>query len=511
MSQELVMGIDVGTYETKGVLVNADGAVVATEVQPHTIIFPRAGWAEHDAEGTWWGDVVAVSKALLATPGVSPADVKGLGVSAIGPDVLPMDENFQPLRNGILYGVDTRAVEEIAEMNERFGEDYIFNACGNALSSQATLPKILWLKKNEPEVYKKARWFVTATTFIVARLTGRVVVDHFSAGSHHPSYDPWKREWNEELNEGIVETSRLAELAWSHEVAGGLTEWAAKETGLPEGTPVTVGTIDAGAESVSVGVTQPGEMMLMYGSTIFMIQVTDNDQARDKRLWVAPYLFPGTWCLLAGMATSGALTRWFRDSFASELVAAEEAGGEPAYAVLSREAGESHPGSEGVIVLPYFSGERTPINDPRAKGMIFGLSLTHSRADLFRATLEGMGHGIKQHVDMFTDMGAPPHSIQAVGGGTKNPVWLQIVSDISGVPQRVAPLTVGASYGDAFLAALALGWVESPDAIKEWQGNGSVVTPNDQLADTYAPLHAAYTDLYHATKETMHKLHELGY
>lgn len=511
MSQELVMGIDVGTYETKGVLVNADGAVVATEVQPHTIIFPRAGWAEHDAEGTWWGDVVAVSKALLATPGVSPADVKGLGVSAIGPDVLPMDENFQPLRNGILYGVDTRAVDEIAEMNERFGEDYIFNACGNALSSQATLPKILWLKKNEPEVYKKARWFVTATTFIVARLTGRVVVDHFSAGSHHPSYDPWKREWNEELNEGIVETSRLAELAWSHEVAGGLTEWAAKETGLPEGTPVTVGTIDAGAESVSVGVTQPGEMMLMYGSTIFMIQVTDNDQARDKRLWVAPYLFPGTWCLLAGMATSGALTRWFRDSFASELVAAEEAGGEPAYAVLSREAGESHPGSEGVIVLPYFSGERTPINDPRAKGMIFGLSLTHSRADLFRATLEGMGHGIKQHVDMFTDMGAPPHSIQAVGGGTKNPVWLQIVSDISGVPQRVAPLTVGASYGDAFLAALALGWVESPDAIKEWQGNGSVVTPNDQLADTYAPLHAAYTDLYHATKETMHKLHELGY
>ena len=511
MSQELVMGIDVGTYETKGVLVNADGAVVATEVQPHTIIFPRAGWAEHDAEGTWWGDVVAVSKALLATPGVSPADVKGLGVSAIGPDVLPMDENFQPLRNGILYGVDTRAVEEIAEMNERFGEDYIFNACGNALSSQATLPKILWLKKNEPDVYKKARWFVTATTFIVARLTGRVVVDHFSAGSHHPSYDPWKREWNEELNEGIVETSRLAELAWSHEVAGGLTEWAAKETGLPEGTPVTVGTIDAGAESVSVGVTQPGEMMLMYGSTIFMIQVTDNDQARDKRLWVAPYLFPGTWCLLAGMATSGALTRWFRDSFASELVAAEEAGGEPAYAVLSREAGESHPGSEGVIVLPYFSGERTPINDPRAKGMIFGLSLTHSRADLFRATLEGMGHGIKQHVDMFTDMGAPPHSIQAVGGGTKNPVWLQIVSDISGVPQRVAPLTVGASYGDAFLAALALGWVESPDAIKEWQGNGSVVTPNDQLADTYAPLHAAYTDLYHATKETMHKLHELGY
>ena len=511
MSQDLVMGIDVGTYETKGVLVTAEGAVVATEVKAHTIIFPRAGWAEHNAESTWWGDVAAISKALLATAGVSPADVKGLGVSAIGPDVLPMDENFQPLRNGILYGVDTRAVDEIAEMNERFGEDYIFNACGNALSSQATAPKILWIKKNEPEVYEKARWFVDATTFIVARLTGRVVVDHFSAGSHHPSYDPWKKEWNEELNDGIVETSRLPELAWSHEIAGEVTAWAAKETGLLEGTPVTVGTIDAGAESLSVGVTQPGEMMLMYGSTIFMIQVTDNDQARDKRLWVAPYLFPGTWCLLAGMATSGALTRWFRDSFAAELVAAEEAGGEPAYAVLTKEAGESSPGAGGVIVLPYFSGERTPINDPRAKGMIFGLSLTHTRGDLFRATLEGMGHGIKQHVDMFTDIGAPPHTIQAVGGGTKNPVWLQGVSDISGVPQQVAPLTVGASYGDAFLAALALGWVSGPEAIRQWQGTGSVITPNADLADTYAPLHEVYTALYQATKDQMHKLHELGY
>lgn len=511
MATDLLMGIDVGTYETKGVLVTPEGTVVATEVMPHKMIFPRAGWAEHDPEGTWWGDVTHVSKALLATESISADQVKGVGISAIGPDVLPIDENFKPLRNGILYGVDTRAVDEIAEMNERHGADYIFNTCGNALSSQATGPKILWIKKNEPEVYEKARWFVDATTFIVARLTGRVVVDHFSAGSHHPMYDPWKRDWNDELNDGIVERERLPELAWSHELAGTVTEWAASETGLNVGTPVSVGTIDAGAESFSVGVTEPGEMMMMYGSTIFMIQVTDNDQARDERLWVAPYLFPGTWCLLAGMATSGALTRWFRDSFAADLVAAEEAGGEPAYGVLTREAGESQPGSGGVIVLPYFSGERTPINDPKAKGVIFGLSLTHTRGDLFRATLEGMGHGIKQHVDMFTEMGAPPHTIQAVGGGTKNAVWLQSVSDISGVPQKVAPVTVGASYGDALLAAIATGIVSGPEAIRDWQGEGSIVTPNPAMADTYAPLHEIYTGLYEATKEQMHQLHELGY
>jgi xylulokinase len=164
-----------------------------------------------------------------------------------------------------------------------------------------------------------------------------------------------------------------------------------------------------------------------------------------------------------------------------------------------------------VIVLPYFSGERTPVNDPRAKGMIFGLSLTHTRGDLFRATLEGMGHGIKQHVDLFTDIGAPPHTIQAVGGGTKNPVWLQSVSDISGVQQNVAPLTVGASYGDALLAGVAAGLVSGPEAIREWQGAGTVVKPNPKMAPTYAPLHEIYTELYHATKEQMHKLHDLGY
>lgn len=511
MSDDLLMGIDVGTYETKGVLVTPGGTVVATEVIPHTIIFPRAGWAEHDPEGTWWGDVCGVSKKLLAHDGVTPDRIKGLGISAIGPDVLPMDADFNPLRNGILYGIDTRAVDEIAEMNERFGEDHIFNSCANALSSQATGPKVAWIKKNEPEVFKKARWFVDATTFIVARLTGRVVVDHFSAGSHHPVYQPWKQQWNEEFLEGLISVDQLPELAWSHELAGEVTAWAADQTGLKPGTPVSVGTIDAGAEALSVGVTQPGEMMLMYGSTIFIIQVTGNDQARDPRLWAAPYLFPGTWCLLAGMATSGALTRWFRDTFAGDLVQAEQAGGEPAYSVLTREAGDSAPGSAGVIVLPYFSGERTPINDPRAKGLIFGLSLTHSRGDLYRATLEGMGHGIKQHVDLFTDIGAPPHTIQAVGGGTKNAIWLQSVSDISGVPQKVAPLTVGASYGDALLAGIATGILPGPESINDWQGAGTTVMPNPDVAATYQPLHEIYADLYQATKENMHRLHDLGY
>jgi len=438
MGQDLLLGIDIGTYESKGVLTTPQGKVIAQAAIPHKLLFPRAGWAEHDPELTWWGDFCNLSKQLLATEGVSPSDIKGVGVSAIGPDVLPIDENFNPLRMGILYGVDTRAVEEIDELNAIYGEDTIFNATANTLSSQSTGPKILWIKKNEPEVYKKARWFVDATTFIVARLTSRVVVDHFSAGTMVPMYDPWKNQWSDKYCKEILDINQLPEIMWSHKLAGHVNESASKATGLAVGTPVSVGTIDAGAEALSVSVTQPGELMMMYGSTIFMIQVTDNDQARDKRLWAGPYLFPGTWGLLAGMATS-------------------------------------------------------------------------ARGHLFRSVLEGMGHGFKQHVDLFTAIGARPHAIKSVGGGTKNSVWLQAVSDISGVPQEVAPLTFGASYGDALLAGVAVGLVSSPEEIRVWQGKPRIVEPNTELAETYAPLSEIYTNLYQATKESMHKLHELDY
>jgi xylulokinase len=511
MGQDLLLGIDIGTYESKGVLTNCQGEVIAQATVPHKLLFPRAGWAEHDPELTWWGDFCNLSKKLLATEGVSPNDIKGVGVSAIGPDVLPIDKDFNPLRMGILYGVDTRAVKEIDELNAQFGEETIFNATANTLSSQSTGPKILWIKKNEPEVYAKARWFVSATTFIVARLTNRVVVDHFSAGTMVPMYDPWKREWSSTYCADILEINQLPEILWSHELAGLVTQTASEATGLLVGTPVSVGTIDAGAEALSVGVTKPGEMMMMYGSTIFMIQVTDNDQAREMRLWAGPYLFPDTWCLLAGMATSGSLTRWFRDNFAKELIAQEDKGGESAYSVLMREAQDVPAGAEGVVVLPYFSGERTPIMDPRARGTIFGLSLTHTRGHIFRSILEGMGHGVRQHVDLFSSIGARPHTIKSVGGGVKNSVWLQAVSDISGVPQEVAPLTFGASYGDALLAGVAVGLVSSPEEIRTWQGVPRIVQPDVSLSAIYAPLGEIYKILYTSTKEQMHKLHEMGY
>jgi xylulokinase len=509
MEKGYLLGIDIGTYESKGVLVRMDGSLAASAVQAHELLIPHQGWAEHDPEKTWWGDFVSLTRSLLNQSQIDPKEIAGIGISAIAPCMLPVDKNGNPLRMGVLYGVDTRAHVEIAELNERFGRENLFSKTGNELSSQAVGPKILWLKKNEPENYQKAAKFVTASTFIVARLTGRTVIDHLTASFFLPLYDFYKGCWSAEFCDGIVEPERLPELGWASETAGKVTAEAAHITGLAEGTPVTFGTADASAEAVSVGVVKPGQMMLMYGSTIFMYLVTSQPKV-DERLWAARYLFPGTSAFAAGMATSGSLTRWFRDKLSVDLVAAEKAGGENAYAALIHEAARIPAGSEGLVVLPYFSGERTPINDPKARGVFFGLTLAHQRGHLFRAVMEGMGYGVRQHFDVMREIDVEPDDVIAVGGGTKNTLWLQIVSDISGMPQKIPAVTFGASYGDAFLAGMAVGAYSSYDQINSWLRYDRMIQPDKTNFNLYDKYYRVYLDLYQRNKGLMADLHSLA-
>lgn len=506
MTQAYLLGIDIGTYESKGVITDLAGNVITVHVCPHELLIPEQGWAEHDVETVWWGDFVTLTRRLLQTSGIPSQQICAVGCSAIGPCVLPVDEQCRPLRaGGILYGIDTRAVQEIAELEAHFGRDRIFQQNGNMLSAQSIGPKIRWLKNHEPAIYARAHKFVTSTTFLVARLTGRFVIDHITASFWAPPYDFHTNRWDPRFCEGIVEPARLPEIAWASEIAGTVTAAAARATGLAEGTPVVVGSTDAAAEALSVGVTSPGQMMLMYGSTVFMIQVVAKPTI-DERLWAAPFLFPGTFQLAAGMATSGALTRWFRDKLAPDLVAAETAGGANAYSTLTQAATALPAGAEGLIVLPYFSGERTPINDPQARGLFFGLTLAHTRAHLFRAVLEGIGYGIAQHFDVMEEIDAAPHEVVAVGGGTKSALWLQVVSDITGRPQKAPAVTLGASYGDAFLAGLGVGLFDSYQAINTWLKDVRTIAPIAENTARYTPYKQLYLELYRRNKEFMHQL-----
>jgi xylulokinase len=492
------LGIDIGTFESKGVLVDEAGEIVAQASRPHRMLVPQPGWAEHDPEKDWWGDFCFISQKLLADSGVDPKAIRAVGTSAIGPCMLPVDAEGNPLMNGVLYGVDTRSVKEIEELTSRIGAERILDLCGNALTSQSVGPKILWLKNNRPEIYDRAAKVVTSTTFIVQRLTGNCVVDHYTAANTSPLYDVGRLAYTDELAPDIVPLDKLPKPMWSTDIAGAVTAKAAEATGLAEGTPVICGTIDASAEAFSVGVLSPGDMMVMYGSTIFIIQLTA-ERVRDARLWYAPWMFPGQHASMSGLATSGTLTHWFRDEFALDLDPAT------AFGTLAKEAETSPPGANGLVMLPYFSGERTPIHDPHAKGTLFGLNLTHKRGDIYRALIEGIAYGTNHIFETYAEAGAAPARLMAVGGGTKNRLWLEATSHVSGLSQILARRTIGASYGDACLAAIGVGDV-GRDAITLWNPVESEVTPVAYPA--YKRNYRIFKELYLSTRHLMAELDE---
>lgn len=483
------MGLDMGTSSTKGVLADPGGEIVAQVARRHRMSLPRAGWAEMDAESDWWGDLVAVFRELVAAAG--GARIAGVCVSGLGPCLLMCDADARPLRPAILYGIDMRAREEIAELTARYGEDALLARGGKLLCSQAVGPKLLWVRRREPEVWGRARRWYSSHSFAVARLTGEYVLDHGTASQCDPLYDLAANAWDEGVAAEIVGDLELPRLAWSGEVVGTVTAAAAAETGLAVGTPVCAGAVDAWAEAFSVGVRAPGDLMLMYGSTVFLVQVLDALSAH-RGLWTTAGIEDGPYTLAAGMATSGSLTDWVQ-----ELV------GDVPFATLVAEAGSAPPGADGLVVLPHFAGERSPISDPSARGVIAGLTLRHRRGHLFRAVYEGIGYGIRQILDTMAASAGDPARIVAVGGGTQGGLWTQIVSDITGREQRVPAQTIGASYGSALLAGIGSGLL---GADADWSRPDLVVTPDRGHAGVYEELYSTYLELYPATRAQVHRL-----
>ena len=498
------LGIDVGTYETKGTLMDETGRILLTDSEPHQMEIPRPGFAEHDAEGVWWHDFCAVSNRLIRRSGIRPADIRAVGASAIAPCCLPLDEDGRPLRKAILYGVDVRAEKQIEDLKRTLGEDRILERCGNPITSQSVGPKILWIRENEPEIYKRAARFVTSTTYLTAKLTGRYCIDHYTAAYFTPLYSLASRDWDDETLPLFCRREQLAECLWTDEIAGTVTRKAAAETDLAEGTPVIVGTADAAADAAGAGVLDPGDVLLMFGSTVYMIHVTEK-LTTDKRYWAGPYLFRDSFMVASGMSTAGMLTRWFRNELAPDLLAQEKAGGPNAYDALMAGIGDIPPGSEGLIVLPYFSGERTPINDPRAKGVFMGLTLSHTRAHLYQACLEGVAYGIGQHFRGYREIGMDTRRLIAVGGGTKTPKWMQIVSDVTGKELFLGSV-FGASYGDCLLAAKAVGCIRDRADMQARITYGGRVTPDAARYAQYQPYLDRYIELYERTKDIMHSL-----
>ena len=481
-----VMGVDIGTSSSKGVLVDFDGVVLATAVRQHTVPRPQPGWVEMDAE-VWWTEFTAISTELLT---MSDATVVAVGVSGMGPCVAVTDAVGSPLRPAILYGVDTRAISQIDRLTSQLGEKEILDRCGSTLSTQSAGPKLAWLAENEPEVFARAKRFFMPASWLVWQLTGSYVLDHESASQCTPLYDTVENQWYKPWVDLIAPELELPDLVWADDVVGTVTGEAAALTGLPRGIPVIAGSIDAWTEAVSVGAQKPGDLMLMYGTTMFLIS-TLSERISVPGLWGTAGVFKGTRNLAGGMATSGAITGWLRDLF-----------GAPDYPVLVKEAAVSGPGAHGLLMLPYFAGERTPIMDPDARGVFAGLTLSHTRGDIYRSALEATAFGVRHNVEAIQGAGAVVERIVAVGGGTQGSLWTQIVTDVLGIAQVIPSVTIGASYGAAFLAARSLADV----SIDTWNPVAEVLYPDPSLRQTYDELYHLYCELYPATRDISHAL-----
>lgn len=502
-SKRFLLGLDIGSSQSKGVLTDEYGKIHAFAAVDHVTQEVQPGFYEHDPEQIWIRDCKKLIAALKSKAGIKAEQIAAAGISAIGPCVLPVGEAGEPLCNAILYGIDTRACEEIRELNEQYGEELFLQRCGNSLSTQAAGPKIAWLRKNRKEIFDRARWFMTATSYVVFRLTGGVFIDHYTAcAGYTPLYDYTNMCWDAQMCEVIGCRGRLPELRWTAEAPASVTASAAAEFGLAEGTRVCVGTCDAAAEAVSTGVVDCGQTMLMLGSTAFLISVLDKPAA-DRRLWAAPYLFPGTCCLLGGMGSAGSLTGWFLRELSKQTAAEAQAANVSPYALLARKAEQIAPGCDRLLALPYFCGERTPLNDPKAKGVFFGLTLSHTEGHLYRALLEAVAFGIRDNLEALEECGCKVRTCCTVGGGAQNDLWTQIISDVTGCRQTINAVTIGASYGDAFLAGLGCGLIGDRKEVQTWIQRKTEIIPCEEHRRTYNRLFPVFKDLYHALYRLM--------
>ncbi len=487
---DVLLGVDIGTSSTKGVITHADGSVLATAQRPHRVDYPQPGFMEQDPEGVWWKDFTEIVSELLPQ---ADGPIRGVSVSGIGPCTLLADAKGDPLRSAILY-VDTRAGEEIDELIHRYGEEGIIQRSLSRISHQSIGPKLMWLQRHQPEVWERTKQLLMANSFVVERLTGQYTLDSISASFCIPMFDPRGRLWIDEWTADIASGLPLPRVIEPWEEAGRITGRGAELTGLPVGIPVCAGTIDAFVESASVGVRDPGDVMLTYGTTMGVAGIL-NEPRPSRTVNSTPGAFPGTYIMIGPTATSGALTNWLR-----------VISGDKPFEELLAEAAATPPGASGLVVLPYFAGERTPLWDPDARGVIAGLTLSHSRGHLYRAMLEATGYSARAIFDALHTDGVRTERIVAVGGGTKGGLWTQIVSDVTGVHQELSKETMGACYGDALFAARAAGLVDPMDT---WATYAETVEPRRELRERYDRLYAIYEQLYPATVTQMHELAQI--
>lgn len=492
----LILGIDIGTTSTKGILLDPEGGIVAESEAPVTLRSPHPGWAEEDPE-EWWENVATVTRACLHAAGAEGGDVAVVGTSGMVPTLVLLDHAGKVLRPSLQQN-DARAHQEIAVFREEVSETEALEKTGSAITQQSIGPKLLWLRRHEPDAMARAAHLMGSYDFVAFRLTGNRSAERNWA-LESGLFDLRRETWDEGiLALATIGPQLLGVVRWASEVVGEISREAARHTGLRAGTPVVAGSADHIASAFSAGLKAPGDLLVKLGGAGDILYSLD-ELVVDSRLFLDYHVIPGKFILNGCMAASGSIIQWFRQQCASGME----------YATLDRLASAVAPGCDGLVLLPYFLGEKTPIHDPLARGVFFGLSLTHTIGHMYRAILEGIAYGFRHHLAVLGDRRLVTARARVTNGGARSRLWKQVTADVLGLPLEEIAQHPGSSLGAAFAAGKGVGLFRAWEEIERFIRIANVVEPDRRTAQRYAALFAIYCGLYGSLKDHFMALHRV--
>lgn len=502
--KKYVIGCDIGTSGTKAVLADAGGNIVAKAYRPHGIITLHSGWAEQNPDVWLEAALETISEAAAAA---DENEIACICISALyGGTGALCGENMEIVRPAIIW-MDRRAEEESAFISDTIGEKAIYEETGNGIDSYFGYTKLLWVKNNEPDNWKKIRMILPVHSYIVYRLTGKITADFCSAGNVGGIYDYNNHRWSEAMTERLGISLELLPqtLQRPDEIAGSLNGEYAEKTGLPAGVPICVGTVDCVSAMLSAAIIRNGDNAAVLGTSLNWGFIHQKKPENPKLISMPYCTSPSdTSYTYGGASTAGALPRWFMTNF-TEGESAER------YREIEDEIlrSEMKPGADGLVILPYFMGERTPVWDENASGLILGLSLAHTKHHVFRAILESTAYALRHIMEsMLSEQ--KPNRIILVGGGSRSKIWQHIFADVTGIPVCTTAKEVEAPLGDAFIAAKAAGMVKAYSQIEEWVVFNEPVMPNEENHRLYNGYFEIYRELYPILKEKMKALKQLS-
>ncbi len=506
----VTLGIDVGTSGTKTLAIDEKGKILASATAEYPCLYPRPGWSEQDPD-QWWAATIATIREVMAAADLSPADIRGVGLSGQMHGSVFLDADGHVVRPALLWN-DQRTVAECEEIERRAGgREALIRMVANPALTGFTAPKVLWLRNQEPENYDQVRQILLPKDYIRYRLTGTYATE-VSDASGTLLLDVANRRWSRELLSLLeIDPALLPACYESAEVSGKVCPIGSEASGLAVGTPVVGGGGDQPAGAVGNGIVRPGAVSATMGTSGVVFAHTDEPGFDPLgRLQRGCHAVPGAWHVMGVVLSAGGSFRWVRDELGDLEVEASQAEGVDPYFLLTEEASLAGPGSEGLFFLPYLTGERTPHFDPHARGGWVGLTVRHGRQHLLRSVLEGATYAMRDSLELIREMGTTLTEIRLSGGGARNPLWRQIQADIYGQDVCTINAQEGPAFGAALLAMVGTGAYSSvPEACDATIQVVDRSAPDAKAKAIHDRAYPIYGQLYKDLRETFRRMSEL--